>query len=291
MTPPDSSAGELTAPAASPWPLRLPGEVWRFAKDLIKRPFYAVYERRLASEVPDWDLPRHIGIIMDGNRRFARELGQRRVLFGHARGAEKLREVLNWCYEVGIPVVTVWSFSLENFQRDSTEVKDLLSLFEQRTRELVTHEEIHENRVRVRYIGATELLPESLQGAIREAEEATRHYDRYQLNIAMAYGGRQEITEAFRAWMRSRAAAGDSFEQAIEGFDARSIEPHLYTYGQPEPDLILRTSGEVRLSGFLLWQSAYSEYYFCDAFWPAFRRIDLYRALRDYSNRHRRLGK
>lgn len=286
----DTRSGELAVPSASHWPL-LPGMAWRFVKDLIKRPFYTVYERRLASEAPTWDLPRHIGIIMDGNRRFARELGQRRVLAGHTRGADKLREVLNWCYEVGIPVVTVWSFSLENFQRDSSEVHDLLSLFEERTRELSTHQDVHENRVRVRYIGSRELLPESLQVAIREAEAATQHYDRFQLNIAMAYGGRQEITEAFRAWMQSRAAAGETLAQAIAAFEPQSIERHLYTYGQPEPDLILRTSGEVRLSGFLLWQSAYSEFYFCDAFWPAFRRIDLYRALRDYSNRHRRLGK
>lgn len=293
MNPIDTRAGEIAVDAAPVGigPLEALATVWRYAKDLVKRPFYALYARRLAAQMPAWDLPRHIGIIMDGNRRFARELGQRRVLFGHARGAEKLREVLNWCYEIGIPVVTVWSFSLENFQRDTGEVNDLLSLFEQRTRELSEHPEIHENRVRVRYIGSTELLPDSLQEAIRHAEDATRHYDRFQLNIAMAYGGRQEITEAFRSWMRVRLAAGDTLEQAIASFDAGSIERHLYTYGQPEPDLILRTSGEVRMSGFLLWQSAYSEFYFCDAFWPAFRRIDLYRALRDYSNRHRRLGK
>jgi short-chain Z-isoprenyl diphosphate synthase len=228
---------------------------------------------------------------MDGNRRFARTLGQRRVLYGHARGAEKVREVLRWCYELEIPVVTVWSFSIENFQRDDAEVSDLFRLFEERTRELLENDDIHENQVRVRYIGKTELLPESLQTAIGEVEAATAAYSRFQLNIAMAYGGRMEILEAFRAYLRDKARDGESLEHVIDDLDEDSIERYLYTFGQPEPDLILRTSGEVRLSGFLLWQSAYSEFYFCDANWPAFRRIDLYRALREYHNRHRRLGR
>lgn len=264
---------------------------WRLFKDAVKRPFYALYERRLASHVPEWDLPQHIGIIMDGNRRFARDYGRRRVLYGHARGAEKLREVLTWCYDVGIPVVTVWSFSLDNFQRGSDEVADLLRLFEERTRELARHRDVHDNRVRVRYIGKTELLPESLQEAINVVEHATRNYDRFQLNIAMAYGGRQEITEAFRGYLEERVREGATLEEVLEEFDDESIERYLYTSGQPEPDLILRTSGEVRLSGFLLWQSAYSEFYFCDTYWPAFRRIDLYRALRAFGQRHRRLGR
>ncbi len=150
---------------------------------------------------------------------------------------------------------------------------------------------MHDNRVRVRYIGKTELLPESLQEAIASVEEATRHYDRFQLNIAMAYGGRQEIIEAFRGFLEERARRGATLEELIREFDADCLERHLYTSGQPEPDLILRTSGEIRMSGFLLWQSAYSEFYFSDTYWPAFRRIDLYRALRAYSQRQRRLGR
>ncbi len=264
---------------------------WRLFKDAVKSPFYRLYEHRLASQVASWNLPRHIGIIMDGNRRFARDRGRRRVLYGHARGAEKLREVLNWCYDVGIPVVTVWSFSLENFERATEEVNDLLQLFEDRTRELEEHQDVHENRIRVRYIGKTELLPDSLQEAIASVEAATRGYDRFQLNIAMAYGGRQEIIEAFRGFLEERAQGGSSLDEVLEQFDADCLERHLYTSGQPEPDLILRTSGEVRMSGFLLWQSAYSEFYFSDTHWPAFRRIDLYRALRSYSQRQRRLGR
>ena len=268
----------------------VPG-LWRAAKQLIKLPFYALYERRLGAEAHTWTLPRHIGIIMDGNRRFARDFGRRRVLFGHARGAEKLREVLRWCQELGIPVVSVWSFSLDNFQRAEAEVADLLALFEERTRELIDSPDVHESEIRIRYIGKTELLPESLQTAIEEVEHATRHYDRFKLNIAMAYGGRQEITEAFRAYLRDQADRGGDLTQMASEFDDASIECFLYTSGQPEPDLILRTSGEVRLSGFLLWQSAYSEFYFSDTYWPAFRRIDLYRALRAYSQRQRRLGR
>ncbi len=265
--------------------------LWRTAKHLIKRPFYALYERRLGAEAHTWTLPRHIGIIMDGNRRFARDFGRRQVLFGHARGAEKLREVLRWCQELGIPVVTVWSFSLDNFHRAEPEVADLLQLFEDRTRELIDSPDVHESEIRVRYIGKTELLPDSLQKAIGQVEHATRDYDRFKLNIAMAYGGRQEITEAFRAYLRDHAARGGDLAKMADEFDDTSIEPHLYTSGQPEPDLILRTSGEVRLSGFLLWQSAYSEFYFSDTHWPAFRRIDLYRALRAYNQRQRRLGR
>ncbi len=268
----------------------IPG-LWRAAKHLIKLPFYALYERRLAAEAHTWRLPRHIGIIMDGNRRFARDFGRRHVLFGHARGAEKLRDVLRWCQELGIPVVSVWSFSLDNFDRAESEVTDLLRLFEERTRELIDSPDVHESEIRIRYIGKTELLPESLQAVIEEVEHATRHYDRFKLNIAMAYGGRQEITEAFRAYLRDQAERGGDLAQMAAEFDDASIERFLYTSGQPEPDLILRTSGEVRLSGFLLWQSAYSEFYFSDTYWPAFRRIDLYRALRAYSQRQRRLGR
>ncbi len=287
---PRASAADTLAPARFPWLGDL-AVLWRLAKDQIKRPFYSIYERRLATQVASWKLPRHIGIIMDGNRRFARDLGKSWVLFGHARGAEKLREVLGWCQEIGIPVVTVWSFSLDNFSRSETEVSDLLQLFEDRTRELLEGPDVHENGIRVRYIGKTELLPEGLRGAIAELEHATRGYDRFQLNIAMAYGGRQEITDAFRCYLNARAQEGATLAEVAQELDDESIEQYLYTSGQPEPDLILRTSGEVRLSGFLLWQSAYSEFYFSDTFWPAFRRIDLYRALRDYSKRQRRLGR
>jgi short-chain Z-isoprenyl diphosphate synthase len=265
--------------------------LWRFVKDLIKWPFYRVYQIRLETQVAAWRLPQHIGIIMDGNRRFARVSGLPSVSEGHFKGAEKLWDVLSWCYEAGVSVVTVWSFSIDNFQRDTREVEALLRLFEDKTRELAQHDEVHAKQVRVRYIGNLELLPETLRHAIEVAERATAGYDRFQLNIAMAYGGREEIAGAFRQFLSDRAQAGQSLEQVARTFDVGSIEPYLYTFGQPEPDLILRTSGEVRLSGFLLWQSAYSEFYFCDTHWPALRKIDLLRALRSYHQRERRQGR
>ena len=265
--------------------------LWRGLKQLIKFPFYAIYQRRLETKVGTWKLPRHIGIIMDGNRRFARRSGFSSASVGHARGAEKLMDVLSWCYDAGIQVVTVWSFSLDNFNRDTTEVETLLELFEEKTRQLASHSHVHENEVRVRYIGKLEMLPESLQTAIEAAEAATAHYTKFQLNIAMAYGGREEITDALRRYLRDEAKAGKSLEEVAVSFQETALEPYLYTCGQPEPDLILRTSGEVRLSGFLLWQSAYSEYYFCDANWPALRKIDFLRGLRAYHDRRRRFGR
>lgn len=265
--------------------------LWQLLKSWIKAPFYSVYERRLEAKVGDWVLPGHIGVIMDGNRRFARETGLASASEGHSRGAKKIRDLLSWCYDVGIPVVTVWSFSLDNFQRDTSEVEALLRLFETETRALAKNSDVHTNQVRVRYLGKLELLPDSLREAIQAAEDATAGYSRFQLNIAMAYGGREEIADAFRDYLRDRCRAGASLEEVAEGLGELTIEPYLYTSGVPDPDLILRTSGEVRLSGFLLWQSAYSEYYFCDTHWPAFRKIDLLRALRSYHQRQRRFGK
>ena len=264
---------------------------WEIARAWLERPFYRLYERQLLAEAADWRLPRHLGIIMDGNRRFARETGGASVSFGHARGAEKLHQVLDWCREVGIDVVTVWSFSLDNFHRDVSEVGALFQLFEEKTRELARRDEVRTHGVRVRYIGKLTLLPESLQEAIRSVEEATAGHERFHLNIAMAYGGREEITDAFRRYLAEHAERGHTVEEALAAFDDRAIEPHLYTSGLPEPDLILRTSGEVRLSGFLLWQSAYSEFYFCDTHWPAFRKIDFLRALRNHHQRQRRFGR
>lgn len=272
-------------PRASRW-----SALWRAFKDVVKWPFYLLYERRLLVKVHEWKLPQHIGIIMDGNRRFARRMGAE-ARIGHSQGADKLWQVLNWCYDTGIHVVTVWSFSLDNFERDMTEVEALLQLFEDKTRELADHEDVHAKEVRVRYIGKRELLPESLQEAIEAAEKATEDYSRYYLNIAMAYGGREEITDAFRGYLTEQAEAGRSVAELAQSFGDTDLERHLYISGLPEPDLILRTSGEVRLSGFLLWQSAYSEFYFCDTYWPAFRRIDFLRALRSHHQRQRRFGR
>ncbi len=274
---------------ASPSPV-LPW-LWEKVKASVKKPFYALYLRRLRAKAHTFHQPRHLGVIMDGNRRFARSAGSHTSLYGHHMGAEKLHEVLNWCGELGIPVVTVWCFSIENFERSAAEVEGLLGLFETKTREMAEGSEVHDNRIRVRFIGRLEMLPEGLRREIARVEEATRHYDQLQLNIAMAYGGRQEIADAVRQLISQKAAEGRTIDEILEELDVDSITPHLYTSGQPEPDLILRTSGELRLSGFLLWQSAYSEFYFCDTNWPAFREIDFLRALRAYDQRKRRYGR
>ena len=264
---------------------------WRTLAELVQRPFYPVYERFLTASAETWRKPQHIGIIMDGNRRFARQFGASDVAYGHQIGADKLREMLDWCFERNIPVVTVWGFSLDNFQRDNAEVQTLFELFERKTREMVTSPDLHDKEVRVRFIGRRDMLPESLQDAIREVELATGKYQRFVLNIALAYGGREEIADAFLEYLAHSQRHGKSLQEAIDGFNAGSVERYLYTSGLPEPDLIIRTSGEVRLSGFMLWQSANSEYYFCDTNWPAFRKIDFLRALRSYDTRQRRFGR
>jgi short-chain Z-isoprenyl diphosphate synthase len=261
------------------------------ALDLLAAPLYALYRLRLEAEMPGWRKPQHIGIIMDGNRRFARRNALLDILDGHARGADKLEEVLNWCEEAGVRVATVWIFSLDNFNRSAREVDGLMRLFEKKFLELVTHPRIHKNEIRVRTLGQTDRLPPSVQEAIREAERATGHYTRRVLNVGVAYGGREEIVEAFRGYLNDRAAQGLSAQQVAAELTPESIQPYLYTSHVPDPDLIIRTSGEVRLSGFLLWQSVYSEFYFCDTNWPAFRKIDFLRALRDYHRRQRRFGR
>lgn len=265
--------------------------LWRLFKERLKSPFYALYLRRLQDKALGWRRPKHLGVIMDGNRRFARQVGFASPIRGHHHGAEKLNQVLRWCHRYEIPVVTVWCFSIENFQRSTEEVEGLLGLFEDKTREMADSEQVHEHRIRVRFIGRLEMLPESLRREIARVEEATVGYDRLQLNIAMAYGGREEIADAVRRHLGERVAAGEDLTSILDNLDTDSITRHLYTSGQPEPDLILRTSGELRLSGFLLWQSAHSEYYFCDTNWPAFREIDFLRALRAYDDRHRRFGR
>lgn len=265
--------------------------ILRSAVEAIQQPFYSLYERYLDTNAHLWDQPRHIGIIMDGNRRFARMLRAADVAVGHQKGADKLREMLDWCFSYKIPVVTVWGFSLDNFSRNREEVQSLLELFEEKTLELLESSDLHDNQVRVRFIGRIDLLPDSLRAAIQKLEQATAGYDRFILNIALAYGGREEISDALRDYLAHMAKTGRSLEEAAADFSPETLERYLYTSGLPEPDLIVRTSGEVRLSGFMLWQSANSEFYFCDTNWPAFRKIDFLRALRSYDQRQRRFGR
>ena len=252
---------------------------------------YYLYERRLLRGVRQHQVPAHVGIILDGNRRHSerhRIYDPREI---YALGARKLDDVLEWCVELGVPAVTLWVFSTENLDRPPDQVSGILSAIEAKVEALARDPEIHRRRIRVRAIGKIELLPGPIIAAIRAAQDATAAYDGMILTIAVAYGGREEIVDAIRALLAEQLTRGLSLADALGEISASAIERHLYMSGSPDPDLIIRTSGEVRLSGFLLWQSAYSEFYFCDAPWPAFRKIDFLRAVRAYQHRKRRFGK
>lgn len=260
---------------------KLPGIAW------LRAMAARYYERRLLEEVKGGrNIPRHVGIILDGNRRFARKAGLKE-LEGHKIGAKKLEEVLKWCDELGINCVTLYAFSTENFNRSKEEVEYLMDIFAKNFKKISTSKRVKKHKIRVRALGDLSRLPKKVRAAIEEAERATKTHDRYLLNIAIGYGGRAELAQAIRRICerieRGELKPGDVDERLIEG--------HLYTSGLPDPDLVIRTSGEERLSGFLLWQSAYSELCFCEANWPAFGKIDFLRAIRTYQGRERRYGK
>jgi len=256
----------------------------------LPRLLYYLYGRRLEAEVLGRRVPQHVGIILDGNRRWARAQGLRDPIEAYRVGAEKLDEVLAWCADLGIPAVTLWAFSTENLTRAPEEVHGLLSVVEAKLNAVADDPRIHRRRVRVRVVGKLDLLPDSMLAAARRAESATAQYGDLALTFALAYGGRQEIADAVRRLIGDRAKQGASIEEIVESVSQEEIGRYLYTAELPDPDLIIRTSGEVRMSGFLLWQSAYSEFYFCDVHWPAFRKIDFLRAIRSYQQRDRRFG-
>jgi len=231
--------------------------------------------------------PHHVGIILDGNRRYAREHGIDMPWFGHHKGAQKVMEVLRILWEAGVKVCTLYAFSAENFDRTDDEINEIMIIAREKFNEVVGNPDVHRHRVRIRAIGRTDLLPEEVQDSIQLAEAETAQYSDHILNVAISYTGRAELVDAVRS-IGEKIQSGELSPSAI---DERVIETHLYTNGVPDPDLIIRTSGEERLSGFLLWQSAYSELYFAQIYWPAVRRIDIWRALRSYEKRHRRYGK
>ena len=211
-----------------------------------------VYERRLARALEGADIPRHVGVIMDGNRRWARAIGLEDVAHGHRRGADKIVDLLDWCEDAGVSVVTLFMLSTDNLRRPEPELSALLRIIE-------------DVAVDLSRPGGT-------------------------VNLAVGYGGRREIADAVRSLLAAHAERGTSLEELVDSLDVEHIAEHLYTAGQPDPDLVIRTSGEQRLSGFLLWQTANAEFHFTDVYWPDFRRVDFLRALRDYSARHRRFG-
>ncbi|MFN2556177.1 MAG: polyprenyl diphosphate synthase [Nitriliruptorales bacterium] len=252
---------------------------------------YHLYERRLEAQIVADPMPQHVGVILDGNRRYARERGMDDPNLGHLAGARKIEEFLDWCWELKVRYVSLWLLSTDNLDRDAAEVSGLLRIIEDTVVRIAQHPKAVERGLRVSAVGALDLLPAETRRALKDAEEATAPHDRFFLQVAVGYGGRREITDALRSLLLEKATDGRSLEQVAESLRPEDIGDHLYTTGFPDPDLIIRTSGELRLSGFLLWQSAHSEFYFCDPYWPEFRRIDFLRALREYQGRRRRFGR
>ncbi len=249
---------------------------------------YSKYRKSIEKEVLAGDIPRHIAVIMDGNRRYAKEvLGTDNVTKGHEKGKEKLREVADWCLQLGIRYLTAYAFSTENFGRDKYEVDYLMDSLAKTLFELGDDEKVHKNRMSIRVIGDIDLLPEPVRKGMEYAYEKTKGYDDYHLTLAIAYGSRQDIITAVRG------IAKDVKDGAIDidSIDEDLFKKYISTGDMPDPDLVIRTSGEIRISNFLLWEIAYSEFYFVDAYWPEFRYIDLLRAVRTYQKRTRRYGK
>jgi short-chain Z-isoprenyl diphosphate synthase len=248
---------------------------------------YSLYERKLSRELSGSAArPRHVAVMLDGNRRWARDAGFVDVNDGHRVGASRIADLLAWCEEAGVEVVTLWLLSTDNLNRPSEELEPLLKIITDVVDELSGPGA----RWRLRVVGALELLPGDMADRLSTAAARTQGRSGLELNVAVGYGGRQEIADAVRKLLLQHAESGTSIEELAEVLDVDHIAAHLYTSGQPDPDLVIRTSGEQRLSGFLLWQSAHSEFWFCEAYWPEFRRVDFLRALRDYAARHRRFG-
>ena len=248
---------------------------------------YGAYERRLSASLhrTNASVPRHVGVILDGNRRWAKAMGAT-SRDGYKAGADKIEDLLAWCDEAGVEVVTLWLLSTDNLSRPEAELTPLLRIIEGVVIDLARPQ----NRWSLNIVGALDLLPDETARTLKEAAEGTGGRPGVLVNVAICYGGRREIADAVRSMLQAHAAAGTSLEEVAELLDVEHIAEHLYTRGQPDPDLVIRTSGEQRLGGFLLWQSAHSEFYFCDAYWPDFRRVDFLRALRAYSARQRRYG-
>lgn len=254
---------------------------------ILLQPLYSVYEWYISKNLEKDKMPKHVAIIMDGNRRYSKMQGNLNAIEGHKRGVDTLENVLEWCIDLGINIVTVYAFSTENFKRSEKEVEDLMKLFVDSFLSISSNKKIHKNEVRLKAVGRLDLFPEEVRDAIKDAEKSTEKYEKRLINIAMGYDGRVEIVDAFK----KIAAKVKSGEINPEDIDENMINDNLYTAGLEDPNLVIRTSGEERLSGFLLWQSSYSELYFTDSLWPELRKVDFLRAIRSYTKRQRRFGK
>lgn len=249
-------------------------------------PLYRLYINRLRRRLSPEAVPRHIAMMIDGNRRWARQLGYDSAAHGHRAGAAKMHDFLRWCDDIGVKVVSLYLLSTDNLRkRDSQELSDLIEIIAE-----LAHELSHERDWRVQHVGRTDLLPPDLARALDEAARRTRDHTGLHVNLAVGYGGRSEIVDAVRSIIAKHDAEGGSLEELAESLTPEQIGEHLYTGGQPDPDLVIRTSGEQRLSDFLLWQSAHSEFYFVEALGPDLREVDFLRAIRDFTTRDRRFG-
>ncbi len=258
--------------------------MFRSIRSQIKSLLYPFYEWRIIKDLDFSKTPRHVGVTLDGNRRWAKQNPDPTDPFGHKRGAGKIVDLLNWCEETQVEVVTLWMLSTDNFKRSPEEVATLIDVISEIVDDLAARK-----RWSIKAVGALDVLPEALATKLSTLPGCVE--SKLQVNVAVGYGGRREIVDAVKGYLADQESSGHTLSEAAAELDADSISRHLYTAGQPDPDLLIRTSGEQRLGGFLLWQSALSEFYFCEAYWPDFRRVDFLRALRDYSHRHRRLGK
>ena len=266
------------------------GAVYRRTRDLALKPVYAFYVTRLEAAVMAHPRPAHVAVIMDGNRRWATEAGEKPGT-GHRRGAEKALELIDWCADLGIREVTLWALSIENLERSVEEVGTITDVAADAIAAIADGRRKTRLPIHLRVIGRRDLLPAGLASVVEQSAALSRDDGAMSVTVAIAYSGRDELLEAFRETVREAVDAGTPPERLADQLTAEALASHLYTKGSSDPDLIIRTSGEVRLSGFLPWQSVYAEYHFAEAYWPAFREIDFLRAIRTYQQRARRFGR
>lgn len=245
---------------------------------------YSAYSRQVRRGLDPDQIPRHVGVILDGNRRWATLQGSSSEA-GHRAGAAKIKELLGWCESVGVEVVTLWLLSTDNLSRPGEELTQLFDIITDTVDALAD-----EQRWRLNPVGALAMLPPQVSGSLKESAERTEGVEGLLVNVAVGYGGRREVVDAVRSLLQAEHERGSTLDDVAALLDVEHIADHLYMSGQPDPDLVIRTSGEQRLSGFLMWQSAHSEFHFCEALWPDFREVDFLRAIRSYGQRHRRFG-
>jgi short-chain Z-isoprenyl diphosphate synthase len=252
----------------------------------VRNPLYKLYEARLEQQLDRNNIPQHIAVMLDGNRRWAGKQNGSSAGSGHAAGAQKIFEFLSWCDQLGVPVITLYLLSTENLKKRSDgELTELLEILDALAIEMVRR-----GNWKLRLVGDRSSLPPGLLGSLEKSEAQSAETRGATVNLAIGYGGRQEITDAMRSIVRDSMKSGGDLEKLADSLSPELIAKHLYTSDQPDPDLIIRTSGEQRLSGFLLWQSSNSELYFEEALWPDFRKVDFLRAIRAFARRHRRFG-